>query len=256
MNRRRSSVALSRARSGPLPGNTVYLRRQDYFMIRSESGVNTAVYLGPFTVATISRRELVVHSSEEVADAGEVTLAVPRTIALVGLMGAGKSCIGRLLAAALDLPFVDADKEIEAAAGCSVEDIFAAHGEAAFRDGERRVIARLLKQSKIVLATGGGAFMDPATRRLIRERATSVWLRADVELLLRRTSRRNNRPLLKQGDPREILSRLIEQRYPVYSEADVVVDSVDGPPEATLARVLEALQRHSVAAERAGSVRS
>ena len=98
--------------------------------------------------------------------------------------------------------------------------------------------------------------MDPATRRLIRERATSVWLRADVELLLRRTSRRNNRPLLKQGDPREILSRLIEQRYPVYSEADVVVDSVDGPPDATLARVLDALQRHNETAGRAGSVRS
>lgn len=194
-----------------------------------------------------------VHSSGEVADAAEAIPAVPRTIALVGLMGAGKSCIGRLLAAALDLPFVDADKEIEAAAGCSVEDIFAAHGEAAFRDGERRVIGRLLKQPKMVLATGGGAFMDPATRKLIRDRATSVWLRADVELLLRRTARRNNRPLLKRGDPREILTRLIEQRYPVYAEADVVVDSVDGPPEVTLARVLEGLKRHYASAESARS---
>ncbi len=194
-----------------------------------------------------------VHSSAEVADAGETILAVPRTIALVGLMGAGKSCIGRLLAGALDLPFVDADKEIEAAAGCSVEDIFAAHGEAAFRDGERRVIGRLLKQPKMVLATGGGAFMDPATRKLIHDRATSVWLRADVELLLRRTARRNNRPLLKRGDPREILTRLIEQRYPVYAEADVVVDSVDGPPEATLARVLEGLMQHYASPESARS---
>lgn len=185
-----------------------------------------------------------VHSSGEVAEAGEALPAVSRTITLVGLMGAGKSCIGRLLAAALDLPFVDADKEIEAAAGCSIEDIFAAHGEEAFRDGERRVIARLLNEPQMVLATGGGAFMDPETRQLIREHAISVWLRADVDLLLRRTSRRNNRPLLKRGDPRQILSDLVERRYPVYAEADVVVDSVDGPPETTLARVLTGLRRY------------
>lgn len=190
-----------------------------------------------------------VHTSEEAADAGEAALAVPRTIALVGLMGAGKSCIGRLLAAALELPFVDADKEIEAAAGCSVEDIFTAHGEAAFRDGERRVIARLLTEPKMVLATGGGAFMDPETRKLIHDHATSVWLRADVDLLLRRTARRNNRPLLKRGDPRQILGKLIEQRYPVYGDADVVVDSVDGPPEMTLARVMAGLRRHLEATE-------
>ena len=225
-------------------------------MIRSESGVNAAVYLGLLTVATICRRDLVAHSSEEAAQAGEAPLAVPQTVVLVGLMGAGKSCIGRLLAAALHLPFVDADKEIEAAAGCSVEDIFAAHGEAAFRDGERRVIARLLKEPKMVLATGGGAFMDPATRKLILERATSVWLRADLDLLLRRTSRRNNRPLLKRGDPREILAKLIEQRYPVYAEADVAVDSVDGPPETTLGRVLDALQSHQKSGSRAESARS
>ena len=194
-----------------------------------------------------------VHTSGEVAEAGDSPLAVPRTIALVGLMGAGKSCIGRLLAASLDLPFVDADKEIEAAAGCSIEDIFAAHGEEAFRDGERRVISRLLDEPKMVLATGGGAFMDPETRQLIRERAISVWLRADVDLLLRRTSRRNNRPLLKRGDPRQSLSDLIEQRYPVYAEADVVVDSVDGPPETTLARVMDGLRRHI---EESGAARS
>jgi shikimate kinase len=158
-------------------------------------------------------------------------------------MGAGKSCIGRLLAGALGLPFVDADKEIEAAAGCSIEDIFTAHGEAAFRDGERRVIARLLTQPKMVLATGGGAFMDPETRQLIREHATSLWLRADADLLVRRTARRNNRPLLKRGEPRDILGRLMEERYPVYAEADVVVDSVDGPPEMTLARVMDGLSR-------------
>jgi len=171
-------------------------------------------------------------------------------------MGAGKSCIGRLLAGALGLPFVDADKEIEAAAGCSVEDIFAAHGEAAFRDGERRVISRLLTQPTMVLATGGGAFMDPETRKLIRERATSVWLRADIDLLLRRTARRSNRPLLKRGDPRETLGRLIRERYPVYAEADVVVDSVDGPPEMTLARVMEGLRHFYDAPALADSVRS
>ena len=171
-------------------------------------------------------------------------LEAPRTIAFVGLMGAGKSCIGRRLAAALELPFVDADKEIEAAAGCSIEDIFAEHGEAAFRAGERRVIARLLDQPTMVLATGGGAFMDTETRALLRDRAISVWLRADVELLVRRTARRDHRPLLKRGDPRQILSDLIDKRYPVYAEADVVVDSVDVPPEVTLARVTESLQRY------------
>ncbi|WP_421938205.1 shikimate kinase [Pelagibius sp.] len=168
-------------------------------------------------------------------------------------MGAGKSCIGRNLAAALDLPFVDADKEIEAAAGCSIEDIFAEHGEEAFRAGERRVIARLLNEPTMVLATGGGAFMDPQTRKLIHECATSVWLRADLDLLLRRTARRNNRPLLKRGDPRQILSDLIEQRYPVYAEADITVDSVDGPPEATLARVIEGLRAYGSGGASGGS---
>ena len=183
-----------------------------------------------------------VETSDQSAPAGGASLAVPRTIALVGLMGAGKSCIGRLLATALDLPFVDADKEIEAAAGCSVEDIFAAHGV-----GGEDVLDR---------AAGGGAFMDPETRRLILDRATSVWLRADVDLLLRRTARRNNRPLLKRGDPREILARLIKERYPVYAEADVVVDSVDGPPEMTLARVLDGLRKLYGTQEFVGSARS
>lgn len=211
-------------------------------MIRSESGAKAAVYLGSITVAMIGRR--VTRTGSDGSTPAAEKLKLPRTIALVGLMGAGKSCIGRHLAAALDLPFVDADKEIEAAAGCSVQDIFNEHGEAAFRAGERRVIARLLDQPTVVLATGGGAFMDTDTRALIRERAISVWLRADLELLLRRTGRRNTRPLLKRGDPRQILSDLIEQRHPVYAEADVVVDSVDGPPEMTLARVMESIRRY------------
>jgi len=165
----------------------------------------------------------------------------PKTIALVGLMGAGKSSIWRRLAQALGLPFVDADAEIEAAAGSSIEEIFARDGEAAFRNGERRVIARLLDGPAQILATGGGAFMDPTTRSLIRARAISVWLRADIETLLVRVGRRNNRPLLKNGDPRAVLTRLVEERYPVYAEADITVDTVDGPPEATLAKVIDAL---------------
>jgi shikimate kinase len=166
---------------------------------------------------------------------------VPKTIVLVGLMGAGKSSIGRRLAIVLGLPFLDADTEIEAAAGLTIEEIFAREGEAGFRHGERRVIARLLDNPTQILATGGGAFMDPATRALIRERTISIWLKADIELLLARVVRRNNRPLLKQGDPRTVLARLIEERYPIYAEADLTVESVDGPPEATLERVLDAL---------------
>jgi shikimate kinase len=168
----------------------------------------------------------------------------PRTIVLVGLMGAGKTNIGRRLAARLHLPFVDADSEIEAAAGETIPEIFENRGEAAFREGERRVIARLLEAPVHVLATGGGAYMDPLTRALIRERSISVWLRAELEVLLQRVARRSNRPLLKQGDPREILSRLIERRYPVYAEADIVVDSIEGPPELTLGRVIDALQHY------------
>jgi shikimate kinase len=170
------------------------------------------------------------------------SLHIPRTVVFVGLMGAGKSCIGRLLAKTLGWSFVDADAEIEKAAGCTIEDIFAIHGEAAFRDGEKRVISRLLDGGPCVLATGGGAFMDADTRARIRERAISVWLRADLDLLLERTSRRHNRPLLNNGDPRATLQRLIDERYPVYAEADIVVDTVDGPPEVTLGRVMDGLR--------------
>ncbi len=185
-------------------------------------------------------------------DTGEI--ATDRTIVLVGLMGAGKSCIGRRLAARLGLPFRDADAEIERAAGCSIEDIFELHGEAAFREGENRVICRLLTDAPHVLATGGGAFMNPETRAAIGERAISVWLRADLELMLKRTGRRNNRPLLKRGDPRKILSDLMDQRYPVYGDADLVVDSVDGPPEVTVERVLAALRGRTGSSQDAARV--
>lgn len=177
------------------------------------------------------------------------TLTIPKTIVLVGLMGAGKSCIGRRLAAILGTDFIDADAEIEAAAGCTVEQIFESHGEAAFRDGERRVIARLLGQAPHVLASGGGAFTDPETREAILANGISIWLRAELELLLRRTGRRNTRPLLKNGDPREILQTLMTQRYPAYAEANITVDSADGPPEVTVDRVLDALKAHLDAPE-------
>jgi shikimate kinase len=164
-----------------------------------------------------------------------------RTIVLVGLMGAGKSAIGRRLAARLGVPFVDADTEIEAAAGRTIEEIFAEHGEAAFREGERKVIARLLDGPVQVLATGGGAYMDPETRARIRAHGRSVWLRAELDVLLKRVRKRSNRPLLKQGDPREILERLMGVRHPVYAEADIVVDSVDAPHEVVVDAIIAAL---------------
>jgi shikimate kinase len=181
---------------------------------------------------------------EKAAPTGAALSLPARSIVLVGLMGAGKSNIGRRLAARLHLPFVDADTEIETAAGETIEEIFARYGEPYFRSGERRVIARLLNGPRHVLATGGGAFMDAQTREHVRRRGISVWLRADLDLLLARVARRDNRPLLKDGDRRAILARLMEQRHPIYAEADIVVDSIDGPPELTLAHVLDALNRH------------
>jgi shikimate kinase len=164
-----------------------------------------------------------------------------RTIVVVGLMGAGKTKIGRRLAARLNLPFFDSDNEIETAAGETIEEIFRNRGEAAFRDGERRVIARLLAQPTHVLATGGGAFMDPSTRAAIARRGVSVWLRADLDILVARVARRANRPLLQERDPRAVLADLIERRYPIYAEADIVIDSGEGPPELTTTRVIGAL---------------
>jgi shikimate kinase/3-dehydroquinate synthase len=165
-----------------------------------------------------------------------------RAILLVGLMGAGKSAIGRRLAARLNLPFRDADAEIEAAAGMSVAEIFARLGEPAFRDGERRVIARLLSGPPMVIATGGGAFMDPATRAAARRHAVSVWLRVPLPVLVRRVAGREGRPLLMHQDPAEVLARLSHQRNPIYAEADVIVDCSDEPADGTTARVLAAIE--------------
>jgi shikimate kinase len=171
-------------------------------------------------------------------------LRSPKTVVFVGLMGVGKTCIGKRLAQRLELPFIDADKEIEEAARCTIPEFFERYGEQQFREGERRVILRLLDNPVHVLSTGGGAFMDPQTRASIRERAISIWLRADLDLMLRRVSRRNDRPLLQVADPRAKLQELIDQRYPVYAEADITVDSMDGPPDATLERVMGALAAH------------
>jgi shikimate kinase len=167
-----------------------------------------------------------------------------KSIVLVGLMGAGKTCIGRRLARRLELSFVDADEEIAKAAGISIAEIFARHGESAFRDGERRVIARLLDSSPRVLATGGGAFIDEATRALIAARGISIWLRAELDVLHNRTRGRAGRPLLQSADPRAALAALMDTRYPIYAEANVIVDSRDDPPDVTTERVLSALRRH------------
>ncbi|MBW4093550.1 MAG: 3-dehydroquinate synthase [Proteobacteria bacterium] len=164
-----------------------------------------------------------------------------RSIVLVGLMGAGKTSIGRRLAARLGLPFRDADVEIEAAAGCSIPELFARYGEPAFRDGERRVIRRLLAAEPMVLAFGGGAFMDAETRAAVRAEAISVWLRCKLPTLVRRVAGRENRPLLTGGDPNEILARLMGARHPVYAEADVIVDCGDETPDATTTKVLDAV---------------
>ncbi len=164
-----------------------------------------------------------------------------RSIVLVGLMGAGKTSIGRRVAARLGMPFRDADAEIELAAGCSIPELFRRYGERDFRGGERRVIRRLLAADPLVLATGGGAFMDAETRAAIRAEGVSVWLRCKLPTLMRRVASRNNRPLLQNGDPAEILGRLMEQRHPVYAEADIVVDCGDESPEFTTCKVLQAL---------------
>jgi shikimate kinase len=164
------------------------------------------------------------------------------SVVLIGLMGAGKTTVGRRLAAAMERPFADADHEIERAAGRSVAEIFDDFGEAAFRDGERRVIARLLDEEPMVLALGGGAFVDPKTRALVKEKAISVWLQADVAILAARVARRDTRPLLRGGDPQEILERLLAVRRPAYAEADIHIDASAGTHQATAGSILAALQ--------------
>jgi shikimate kinase len=165
-----------------------------------------------------------------------------RSIVLVGMMGAGKSSIGRRLAARLGIPFSDADAEIEEAAGMSVADIFEAHGEPSFRSGEARVIARLLEHGPQVLATGGGAFISPQTRAKIHEKGISVWLKAEIDVLSRRLRRRSDRPLLKTADPTTTLANLLAARNPIYGEANLVVVSRDVPHEVIVEEIVTALR--------------
>jgi len=164
-----------------------------------------------------------------------------RTIALIGMMGAGKSSVGRKLAARLAMPFFDADIEVEAAAGMTISQLIKDYGEPEFRRLERRVMARLLEGPMHVLSTGGGAFMDPETRDLICSKAISVWLKADTEILVERATRHDNRPLLQGGDPRQIMTKLLAEREPVYAAADVMAASDNRPVDETVDRVLKAL---------------
>lgn len=167
-----------------------------------------------------------------------------RPIILIGLMGAGKTTIGRRLANRLDIPFRDADHEIEAAANLSVAEIFAQHGEDYFREGEKKVIARLLDEGVQVLATGGGAWMNEQTRALVKGQGVSVWLKAEFDILMARVRRRSHRPLLKDPDPEGVMRRLMDERYPIYAEADLTVMSVDAPHEVIVEAVVKALEQN------------
>jgi len=171
-----------------------------------------------------------------------------RTVALVGMMGAGKSSLGRRLAARLEVPFRDADSEIEAAAGCSINQIFDRYGEAAFRDCERKVIARLLNEEPHVLATGGGAFIDDCIREHIKAQALSVWISVPAEVLLERVNRRDTRPLLRKGDPQAIIEQLLKERESTYAEADLTVTGEDGPHAASVGRIMTALSERGMLA--------
>lgn len=164
-----------------------------------------------------------------------------RSIVLIGLMGAGKTSVGRRLAKRLQLPFVDADHEIEQAAGKTIPEIFEEHGEQYFRDGERRVIDRLLQDGSLVLATGGGAYMNAETRDAIARSGIALWLKADFDLLMKRVRKRSNRPLLKTANPEGVMRRLIDERYPIYALSDVLVESRDAPHDQIVTLCLEAL---------------
>ena len=181
----------------------------------------------------------------------DITAALGRrSIVLVGMMGAGKSTIGRRLAARLRLPFLDADIEIEAAASMSIPEIFETHGEPYFRDGEARVIARLLDSGPAVIATGGGAFMREETRNRIREKAVSIWLKADVDTIMKRVKRRADRPLLQTEDPAATVSRLLEAREPVYQSADLTIASRDVPHDRIVDECIDALRARLCAGDR------
>lgn len=182
------------------------------------------------------------HAIATPEDAALIAALGQRAVVLVGMMGSGKSSIGRRLAARLGLAFVDADSEIEQAAGMTIAEIFERHGEPYFRAGEARVIARLLEQGPQVLATGGGAFMNADTRAVIRRKGVSIWLKAELDVLMKRIKRRGDRPLLKTDDPAATLSALMDQRYPVYAEADLTVLSRDVPHDAIVDEIIATLR--------------
>ena len=175
------------------------------------------------------------------AEIAAIAARIDRPIVLVGLMGVGKSSVGRRLAGILNLPFTDADDAIEEAAQMTITEIFALHGEADFRDGERRVIARLMDEERGVIATGGGAFVNDETRALILEKGIAIWLDADLDTLVERVGRKDNRPLLRNGNPREILGRLKVEREPVYALAPIHVASIPGPHQRTVNATLKAI---------------
>jgi shikimate kinase len=203
--------------------------------------------------------ETALQNEANAAIAGAAILAGlgRRSIVLVGMMGVGKSSVGRRLAARLGIPFVDADTEIERAAGMSIADIFARHGEVDFRSGEARVIARLLESGPQVLATGGGAVMNPDTRALIKAKGVSIWLSADFDVLMRRINKRKNeRPLLQTADPAATLRALLAERDPIYAQADIAVQSRDVAHDAIVAEIVAALVaflRPAAAAGKAGA---
>jgi shikimate kinase len=173
-------------------------------------------------------------------------MTLQKTVALVGMMGAGKTSLGRRLAARLDVPFRDADHEIEAAAGLSVSEIFQKYGEPYFRDGERRVIARLLGEAPHVLATGGGAFMDAATRAAMKQSALTVWLKAPIAVLMARVKKRDTRPLLKGGDPKDIIEKLLVEREPVYALADITLECADESHSGALDNIVTLLRERGL----------
>jgi shikimate kinase len=176
-----------------------------------------------------------------------------RSLVMVGLMGCGKSSIGRRLGTRLDIPFIDADDEIEKSAHKTIPEIFADHGEAYFRAGERRVIRRLLANGPQVLATGGGAYMDAETRATVRSTGIAIWLKAELEVLMRRVMKRDNRPLLRVADPEAVMRQLIEARYPVYAEADITIESRDVPHEVIVDDIMAILADHPLIVGRAES---
>ena len=218
------------------------------FTLKFYCGYFLATYLLSPALATTGQgpgpRKLVMQRGKSRTYPAWVAEVLDRPIVLVGLMGAGKSSIGRLLAARLGLEFVDADSEIESAAGATIEEIFETHGEEFFRSGERRVIARLLTGPVRVIATGGGAFIDDDTRQKIKASGLSVWLKADTETLLKRVSRRGGRPLLKGVDPRQVMTALTTGRDPLYAEADITVETSENPPAEVTERVIAAVAAH------------